>query len=163
MKLALLEYARPPRSRLPHVSIRLVLVALLGLAVVGLPFVSVRQTRSRMDAVTGSMEWQTTWPLGITWGPRVTPSPLELRLRQRGIPWTRDWQFLHNTHRILIGTATCYECGSAPAIYQLKPVLQQYADRATDTELREFVRVMRSGTKDQRDAAVRAAADEALR
>ncbi|HEY2588762.1 MAG TPA: hypothetical protein VGI81_23675 [Tepidisphaeraceae bacterium] len=143
--------------------IRLVVVALLGIAVLALPFVSVRQTRSRMDAVSGSMEWQTTWPFGITWGPRVTPSPLELRLRQRRIPWTRHWQLLHNTHRTLVGTATCYECGSAPAIYQLKPALQQYADVTTDTGLRDFVSVMQSGTDDQQRRAVQAALDKALR
>jgi hypothetical protein len=163
MKPALLEYARSPRSRLPGVSIRLAVAALLAIAILALPLVSIRETRSRVDAVTGSVEWQTTWPFGITSGPKVTPSPLEIRMTQLGIPWTRRWIFLHNTHRTLFGTATCYECGLAPAIDQLHPVLPRYAQVATSSELRTFISVMQNGTDDQQKAAVQAAIDEAMR
>lgn len=158
-----LDYARPARRALSRASIRLALPALLALALLALPFVSIRETRSRVDAVTGSMEWQTTWPFGITFGPKVSPSPLEIRMTQLGIPWTRRWKFLHNTHRTLFGTATCYECGLAPAIDQLNPVLPRYAQVATAAELRTVVNVMQNGTDDQQKAAVQAAIDETLR
>ena len=163
MDLRSTEYTRPARGILRNGAIRLTLTAVLGLAILALPLVSVTQTGSRMDAVSGSMEWQTTWPLGITSGPRITPSPLEHRLTQLGIPWTRRWELLHNTHRRLFGTATCYECGLAPPIYQLKPVLPRYAETATTAELRTFIGVMQNGTDAQQKAAVQAAIDNVLR
>ena len=136
-----------------------VAVLLLGVAA---STVAVRRVESRMDVVTGSMTWKTVWLLGITSGPRVDVSPLETRLRSSGIAWTPAWQFLHNTHRNVLGGATCYECGSAPAILELRPVLTEFAAASTDAELREFVRVMQSGTDAERRAAVDAAGAKAL-
>ena len=115
-----------------------------------------------MDAVTGSMTWKTVWLFGITSGPRVDVSPLETRLKKNGITWTPSWQFLHNTHRTVLGNATCYECGSAPPIYQLRPVVKEFAAASTDAELREFVRVMQSGTDAEQEAAVDAAGEKGL-
>jgi hypothetical protein len=134
------------------------------LLVVGLvsPAITVRQVESRMDTVTGSMTWKTVWLFGIRSGPRLDVSPLEMRLKSSGIKWTPSWQFLHNTHRNVFGSATCHECGSAPAIYQLRPVLKEFAAASTDAELREFVRVMQSGTESERKAAVDAAGEKGL-
>jgi hypothetical protein len=136
------------------------ILVLLGIAV---PTVAVRQVESRMDPVSGSMTWKTVWRFGITSGPRVDVSPLEARLKSSGIPWTRSWQFLHNTDRNVFGSATCHECGSAPAIYQLRPVLKAFAAASTDAELREFVRVMQSGTGAEQKAAVETAGEKGLR
>ncbi len=116
-----------------------------------------------MDAVTGSNSWKTVWLMGITSGPHVEVSPLQARLTSSGIPWTPSWQFLHNTHRNVFGGATCYECGSAPAIYQLSPALKAFVGASTDAELRDFVRVMQSGTDAQQKAAVDAAGDKGFR
>ena len=115
-----------------------------------------------MDVVTGSMSWKTVWLFGITSGRRVDVSPLETRLKSSGIPWTPSWQFLHNAHRNVFGGATCYECGTAPAIYHVRPVLKEFATASTDAELREFVRVMQSGTDAQRKAAAEAAGEKGL-
>jgi hypothetical protein len=137
-------------------------VAVVLILLVAAPTVAIRQVESRMDAVTGSMTWKTVWLFGITSGPRVDVSPLETRLNSSGITWTPSWQFLHNTHRTILGNATCYECGSAPPIYQIRPVLKEFASASTDAELREFVRVMQSGTEAEQKAAVEAAGEKGL-
>jgi hypothetical protein len=116
-----------------------------------------------MDAVTGSTAWNATWLFGVTSGPRFDVSPLETRLKSSGINWTPSWNFLHSTGRNVFGGATSYGCGSAPRIYQLRPVLKEFAAASTDAELRDFVRVMQSGTDAEQKAAVEAAADKGLR
>jgi hypothetical protein len=115
-----------------------------------------------MDPVTGSVTWKTTWPFGLTSAPRTDVSPLETRLKSSGIAWTPSWQFLHNTHRNIFSFPTCYECGTAPPIYQLRPVLKEFAAASTDSELREFVRIMQFGTAVEQNAALETAAQKSL-
>lgn len=149
------------RQRWPWGEMSIVVAVLL--LFVCAPTVAVKQVESRIDAVTGSMTWKTVWLFGITSGPRLDVSPLETRLKSSGIAWTPSWKFLHNTHRTILGSATCYECGAAPAIYQLRPVLKKLTDASTDAELREFVRIMQSGTDAEQKAAVEAAAEKGLK
>jgi hypothetical protein len=139
-------------------------VTAVGLAVglFSLMTVPVRQVESRVDGVTGSMTWKTVWFFGVTSGPRKDASPLEARLVQVGVPWTPQWHTLHNTHRTLLGRATSYECGSAPAIYHLRPCLQEFVDASSEEQIRAFVHVMEWGTEDEKRAAVDAAGDTAL-
>jgi hypothetical protein len=159
-----LNYVLPdtPRSRRrwPWRTIGVVTVVLLLASAA--PTVAVRQVESRVDAVTGSMTWKTVWLFGITSGPRRDVSPLEIRLKASGIAWTPSWRCLHNTHRNVLGGATCYECGSAPPIYQIRSVLKEFAAASTDVELREFVRVMQSGTEAEQNAAAEAAGEKGL-
>ena len=119
------------------------------------------QVEGRIDPVTGSMMGKTVWLFGITTGPHVEVSALETRLKRSGIRWTPSWQFLHNTHLNIFGGATCHECGLAPPIYRI-PVLKEFAAASTDAELREFVRVMQSGTDAEKNAAVDAAGEKGL-
>ncbi len=160
-----LKYVSPdtPRSRRWWPWRTLSVVAAVLLLALPAPFVTVRQVESRMDTVTGSMTCRTVWLFGITFGPRVEVSPLEMRLKSSGIPWVPSWQFLANTHRNVFGGATCFECGLAPAIYSLRPVLKEFAAASTDAELREFVRVMQSGTDAEQEAAVEAASEKGLK
>jgi len=130
------------------------LIAAAIFAVLSVPVTPVAQTRSRIDAITGTMEWQTTWPFGLTRGPALDVSPLELRLKKMGTPYARDWRFLHNTHRTVFGRAMGYECGSAPPIYSLRPVLQDFANVSSDEQVRELVRVLTTGTEAEQRAAV---------
>jgi hypothetical protein len=163
MTSAPLDYVQPDtprRRRRPwHVVGAVAVVASVALL---LPGISVRQVESRIDTVTGSVTWTTTWPLGIHGGTRTAVSPLEARLKAAGIPWTPDPRFIHNTHRNVFGGAIKYECSSAPPVYSLRPMLHAFCACATDGELREFVRVMQSGSDAQQRAAVDAAADRAL-
>src|SRR5690606_27644214 len=135
----------------PLLSLGLLTVVLL-VVLIG-PGVSWRQGEERMDPVTGSMQWETRWWLGISSGPRVVESPLEVRLRQAGMAWKRDWVFVHNTHRSVFGNAVKFECGGAPPIYELRPVLAEFVAASSDDELRQFVAVMQSGTPAQQQTA----------
>jgi hypothetical protein len=137
-------------------------VATLSLLLIASLAVTVRQIEGWIDPVTGSMMGKTVWLFGITTGPHVNVSALELRLKSSGIRWTPSWRFLHNTHLNIFGGATCHECGSAPPIYQVRPVLEEFAAASTDAELREFVRVMQSGTDAEQKAAVDAAGEKGL-
>jgi hypothetical protein len=160
-----IDYARPERagrSRRRWV-IGSLLVAALGLGLFVPVTQPVRQVRSRIDAVTGSMEWMTTGPGGVTSGPVVQPSGLEKRLLKMGLSWKRDWRFLHNVRRTMTGRAVGYECGLAPPIMEIQVVLTAFAGAATDEEIREFVRVMRTGTEAEQRAAVEAAGEKGLR
>ena len=103
---------------------------------------------------------KTVWLYRITYGPHLVVSPLEKRLKNSGIAWTPSWQFVNETHRNIFGQVTYRGCGLAPPIYELDPALEDFATTATDAELREFVRVMQSGTDTQRKAAVEAALDK---
>lgn len=162
MTCPLPDYAWPPaprsRQRWRWWALTAAVIALA--AALLLPAITVRQVESRIDAVTGSMTWKTVWLFGITSAPRLEVSPLETRLKKGGVSWTPSWRFLHNTHRNIFGNATCYECGSAPPIYHLLPVLDEFVRASTDDELREFVAVMQSGTEEQQKAAVDAAAEK---
>ena len=164
MSSTALNYVSPdtPRSRRRWPWRTLSAVAAVLLIAFAAPTVAVKQVESRMDAVTGSMTWKTMWLFGTTSGARVDVSPLETRLKSSGITWAPSWQFLHNKHRTVFGKATCCECGSAPPIYQLRPVLEEFAAASTDADLREFVRVMQSGTDTEQKAAVEAAVEKGL-
>lgn len=148
-----------PRQR-PLILPVLAMMSAIGFCL--LPFISVRRTQSRMDAITGSMEWQTTWPLGITAGPRIYPSPLENRMTKMGVTWTRDWRSLNTTHETLTGQPTYRGCGMAPRIYELHPMLDIIEKSSSDQEIRQFVDVMQHGTDEQQREAIDAAADRAL-
>jgi len=142
---------------------RALVVVIAGLVIAQTAFaITFKQVESRVDPVTGSMSWKTVGLLGITLSSRVDVSPLETRLKSSGIAWTPSWEFLHNTHRNIFGRAIVYECGSAPPIYHIQRVLNHYVSVATDDELREFVRVMQSGTKAEQEAAVEVAGDKGL-
>lgn len=163
MAAAPLNYALPDTARSRPPWLTLGIIGGLLLFALLLPPLTTRQVESSIDPVTGSMRWKTVWLLGITSGTRVNVSPLETRLKRSGIAWARSWHFLHNTRRNLFGRAAGYDCGSAPAIYDIQPILGEFAAASSDDELREFVRVMESGTELEQNAAVEAAGEKGLR
>ena len=85
-------------------------------------------------------------------------------MKTSGIEWTPSWQFLHNTHRNIFGGVTRYEyeCGVHPPIYELRPVLTEFAASSTDEELRQFASLMQSGTAAEQKAAIEAAIEKGL-
>jgi len=153
--------ARQSRSRWRRRA--LITLVIIFAAVLLLPPITVRQVESRIDPVTGSMTLKTVWLFGITSGPQLDISPLETRLKTSGIEWTRSWRFRHKTHRNIFGRATCYECGLAPPIYRLRPVLVEFAAASTDEELRQFVSVMQSGDAAEQNAAIDAAVEKTFK
>ena len=143
-----------PRLR-PTTTIAGILIFAFG--VLAIVFVPVRQTRYRIDAVSGSMEEQTAWKFGITGAARVDPSALDQRLMSAGISWTRDWRTITVLDQNLLGITTCRACNTAPPIYSARPAMQQFARSATTEQLREFVQIMQTGTDGEQHSTLKAA------
>lgn len=165
MTVAPLNHVSPEATQLRRRWWRRAIIALVIVftAVLLLPPITVRQVESRMDPVTGSMTRKTVWLFGITSGPQVDVSPLETRLKASGIEWTRSWRFLHGTHRNIFGGATLHKCGVPPPIYELRPVLTEFAAASTDEELRQFASLMQFGTAAEQKAAIDAAVEKGLK
>lgn len=128
-----------------------------------LPAVEVGIQRGWVDAVTGSYRSETDWVFGFTSAERVVPSALEARLTQMGVVVPRDWRNVKGTLFNGLGRGIGNSHGSAPAIYPLRigDLMKRYVDASTDAEILEFVRIMQTGTEDEQEAAVEAAADKA--
>jgi hypothetical protein len=136
----------------------ILLTALTLLALAAIPSIPVRQVESSIDPVTGTMTWKTI-PLLGTPTTRVDVSPLEIRLKASGIPWTPSSKGLHIIDRNIFDRALCYGCSIAPPIHGLPHgLLKEFEATSTDAELREFVRIMETGTIPEQKAAVEAAA-----
>ncbi len=140
-----------------------ILALIIGFAVLASPLVTFRQDLCWIDATTASMKRQTIWPFGITAGPMIEASAIDLRLQQVGLNANPNWRLLSDTDRTVLGLAISRGCGLAPPIYQLRPVLDEFARTSSDADLREFVRVMQSGTESEQRAAIEAAAEKGLR
>lgn len=162
MQPATVDYAPPsPRSQgWPTWATYVAIMVVLGVGLVVVTSVTASVWVLQIDAVTGTTTTRTTWPLGISSGDVVNVSPLELRLKASGIPWTADWRFMSENGRTIAGVVTYRGCSTAPPIYQIRPVLKKFADASTDAELREFVRVMQTGTDAEQAAAVDAAGEK---
>jgi hypothetical protein len=159
MKTRPLDYAASGRTRLPW------WVAMgvgIALALVLFSSVPVRRVQLRIDPVTGSMSRRTVWPFGIASRLTVTPSPLALRLKQIGVQRNPTWQFLSESEYTLWGRPLSVRCATAPPIYQIRPVLQDFVAASTDEELRRFAQVLHSGRPDEQQAAIDAAAEKGL-
>ena len=152
MESKVVEYAPLANGRAGRLSlIEMAVLTVFGAALVlSLPFLRFRQTRTRVDAISGSMERQTTWPFGLTSEPVVIASPLELRLKKIGVQWSRDWQALSVTDYSILGNVLVRGCSQAPVIYGLRVVLPQFVATSNDDEIRNFVHVMQSGTEAER-------------
>lgn len=144
----------PPSRRWTRWALNLAVVVAVGAGFVLLTCVTAGEWVLRIDAVTGTTTTRTTWPLGISSGDVVDVSPLEVRLKARGVRWTPDWRFMSRNGRTILGSTTYRACNNAPPIYEIKSVLKEFAEVSTDAELREFVRVMETGTEAERRAAV---------
>jgi hypothetical protein len=99
-------------------------IVVLAAALVPAPM---RQQRSWIDPVSGSMKRQNVSAFGRSGSEIVQRSPLERRLRTSGIRWTPDRRFLHNVHCTASGRAAGYQCGTAPPIYQICSVLEDFS------------------------------------
>jgi hypothetical protein len=95
--------------------------------------------------------------MGITRGWSVSESPLAAALRKRGIVWTPRWRLVTVTGGHLVGPAFWVGDGERPVVCDLSGAMQAFADLSTDDELREFVRVMQTGTREEQGEAVSAA------
>jgi hypothetical protein len=157
---SVLAYSIKPKRRLSVFAIRgACFVA--GIAVLyGALSTSVRTVSYWMDPETRAVKMQTEW-LGYKLSPVVTETALDQRLAVMGIAHTHTWQFCSEAESKALGTVR--GCGIAPKIMQCPPqMLLDFVDHASDSEVKQFVQTMSSGTDAQQQAAIDAAADRAL-
>lgn len=129
-----------------------VVVAILIVAAVA----PVGRAVTEIDSVTGSMRSRQIWLGGWERMPRVTPSPLQMRLNASGITWTPHWELYSQFYETLIPSFNCGR-GASPPISHMD--LPDFVRVSTDDELRAFVRIMESGTTGEKEAAARAAVE----
>ena len=159
--------------RWPEMSRRRIVITaffVVGLVILFLSFaVPVQREMGWIDAVTASTKQQTylTFAFDMTpltkTTPVIEPSPLAHWLARREGEVQYDWRHVNGTLKTIWGTPVGFGHGPAPPIYFLQgSLLEHFVDSSSDEDLRHFVDVMRHGTKQEQEAAVKAATDKAL-
>ena len=143
-----------------------IILAVVLIAALLLIPMNVRQDLGWIDAISGSQRSQTVWRFGPASTPAVSESLLAARYRRLGLKWEPAWKNVKGTYIDLFGRNVGHAHGwPAPEIYSfaLSPDLQRsYLAASSDEQIREFFRVMSSGTEDEKKAAVEAACNKAL-
>lgn len=140
-----------------------ILGLLLALFLIPTP---VRQDLGWIDSVSGSRKDQTVRRFGPTAAPVVQDSPLARRYRKLGLQWHPDWRNVRGDYVDLFGRNVGHEHGwPAPEIYTLattEGLQERFLNASSDEEIRQFFRVMTTGTDAEKRAAVDAACEKAL-
>jgi hypothetical protein len=131
--------------------------------------VPVQREMGWIDALTASMKYQTYLTFGFEMTPLlkstpvIKPSPLANWLERQEGKLEYNWRHINGTLKTIWGKPFAFGHGSAPPIYFLKgDMLEHFVISSSDEELRHFVDVMRHGTNEEQEAAVKAAVDKAL-
>jgi hypothetical protein len=128
--------------------------------------IHVRQDLGWIDSISGSQKRQRVWRVGAASTPAVTESLLAARYRKLGLQWEPDWKNVKGTYIDAFGRSVGHAHGwPAPEIYSLalnRDLQQSYLAASSDDDVREFFRIMSSGTDEEKKAAVEAACDKAL-
>jgi hypothetical protein len=122
-----------------------------------------------IDAVTASRKHQTYVTFGfdmtplIKTTPVIEPSPLATWLARQETGMTYDWRHVNGTLKTIWGKPVGFGHGSAPPIYFFPgDWLEHFVKSSSDEDLRHFVDVMRHGTEQEQETAVRTAVDKEL-
>lgn len=136
--------------------------ALLTLLVLSL-FLPVRVSRIWIDPVTASLKSQDSF-LVIPISTAIETSAIERWIVEHEGSYAPRWNFLSETDRTITGQVFCRGCGKAPENYVLHTfdLNARFVQAASDAEIAEFVRIMRAGTKSQREGAVDDACNKAV-
>ena len=155
----------PLSTRMKRLWIILAVIVVLAALLIPTP-IYVRQDLGWIDSISGSQKSQTVWRLGSSSSPIVSDSLLAERYRKLGLQWEPDWKNIKGTYVNAFGRHVGSAHGwPAPEIYNLalSPDLQQsYLSASSDDEVREFFRIMSSGSEPERKIAVEAACNKAL-
>jgi hypothetical protein len=140
-----------------------VLFAILTCAVFS-TMIEVQSHAIWIDPVTGSVKIQKDW-LGFGWPPVIQVSSIERWvIDHEGVHRPR-WKFLTRATFSITGKFLAVGCStSAPEIYRLhdSDLNSGYVRTASDTEIAEFVRIMRTGTASEQKQAVSVAINKAV-
>lgn len=142
-----------------------IIVAVVVVAALLLMPTDVRQDRGWIDSISGSQKSQTVWRFSAASTPVVSESLLASRYQELGLQWTPDWKNVQGTYVDMFGRRIGSAHGCAPEIYVLavhSDLQQAYLAASSDDDVRQFFRVMSSGTKEEKKAAVEAACNKAL-
>jgi hypothetical protein len=122
---------------------------------------SIQLNTSRyMDPITGSARERTTCNFGIEISTKIEPSPLAIRLKKIGAEPPATWQYYGDTTTGLFTKIRA--CGTPPPIFNLRPVMQNFVDNSTDSEIHQFVQIMQSGTPAAQSTAIDFATEAAF-
>lgn len=137
--------------------------SLLGIGFLLACIIPVRDQVIRIDSVTGSEMTKDRW-FGITTKTVVKPTAIEAWIVRREGKHRPTWAFLSVRSRSLVGNLISIGCGMAPPSYPLHyaGLNEAFVARASDRQIAEFVRVMRTGTDAEREKAVDVACRIAL-
>jgi hypothetical protein len=151
---------------MPHIKRFWLIVGVVVIAGFLCTGVHVRQDLGWIDSISGSQKRQTVWQFGLSSSPAITESLLAARYRKLGLQWEPDWKNVKGTYLDIFGRNVGHAHGwPAPEIYSfaLSPDLQRmYLAASSDDEVREFFRIMSSGSDAEKAAAVEAACNKAL-
>ncbi len=132
--------------------VRFIIGASILLLVVVAGLMLVRDVHIDVDVVTGTTRTRTEWAWGLASDEHFHATSLDDRLRARGIPWQPQWQQIsHIQYRVFEVRRAC----SSGALLLPDLGVDLWADRHTDAELAEFVKIMTSGSPVEKEAAVK--------
>jgi hypothetical protein len=111
--------------------------------------------------VTGSMKSQTRW-FGLVASTTIDQSAIENWIIRREGKYENSWARLHDPGSAIWGRS--FACRRAASIYDLQAgeFNNAFLRLASESEIAEFVRVMRSGTDAEKRQAVKTACDKTI-
>jgi hypothetical protein len=115
-----------------------------------------------IDPVSGSHRTVTSY-LGVPIRSRITPSALERWIIDHEGACTSKWHLLSRASFTIFGGYLAVGCREAPPICLVAyhadgGLLTKFIKQASDAEIAEFLRMMRTGTRPEQEAAVKAIA-----
>lgn len=124
--------------------------------------VPVYRSRTWVDPVTGSRKTQAAFLIFWT-SPEVRQSEIERWIVRNEGAYLPRWRHLSTRSDSFFGGVAA-ACSLAPAIFPLGSGDRdlEFIRRSTDREIAEFVRIMRTGTEDEKKQAVEAAWEKIL-
>jgi hypothetical protein len=105
------------------------------------------------DPVTGSRKSQTKF-LFLQIRQTREISPLQTWMDEHHIAYQQQWQFLARSGESLFGRTLMRGCGSAPPNYSLLTFMEDYLKLAGESQIRELIHILQTGTQEQQQAAV---------
>ncbi|APW59056.1 hypothetical protein [Paludisphaera borealis] len=132
----------------------MVLIAFVACVVLAMTY-PVRSISTWIDPVSGSVKFETSW-LFIPTRTRIETSELERWIVAHEGCHNPQWHFLNENYRLISGRFAGCGVGRTPKIFPIHAgdSNTRFVHVATDAEIVEFVRAMRSGTPDEQERAV---------
>ena len=126
------------------------------------PLLMVRETTTWVCTVSGALKRQTVWFGSISSRPNIEQTALSTWIERNEGAIEYQWKYFGSLRTDPFRWTKAYGSGSAPPIYRMRRLLADFVRLSTEDELRDFVRIMRTGTEPDKKSLVREAADRTL-